>query len=99
MQHYITFTVASVSENTNAFGLRGHILVSRTGLACELGLNHLNSRARGSRVRVPIFRHDLRGTGGHAHAAARWLHGEIPRALPKCPAAVVKEINSLPVPV
>ena len=91
MQRYITFVVASVSGNTNSFGLRGHILVSRTGLACELGLNSINSRARGTRVRVPVFRHDLRGGDSLDSAAARWLHGEIPRALPKAPRAVANE--------
>jgi hypothetical protein len=94
-QHHITFTVASVSESTNSFGLRGHILVSRTGLACELGLSYLNEVPRGSRVRVPVYRHDLRNDEVLASAAARCLHGEIPRALPRCPAAVAKEIHSI----
>lgn len=92
-QHHIIFRVAAVSSNHNSFGLRGHVLVSRTGLACELALSDLNSKPRGTRVRVPVSRIHVSGKpDALASAAARHLHGEIPRDLPKAPAKIAREV-------
>lgn len=82
----IAFKVAGVSANTNSFGLRGHILVSKTGICVELGLNSLNSVPKGTVVKVPVCREDLRSEQSIGYAVAHKLHGEIPycrRRLPK----------------
>ena len=97
MTHHILFRVASVSSNTNAFGLYGAVLVSRTGLAIELALNSLNLKPKGTFVRVPLSRRGQCTQISLANAAASVLHGEIQRTLGKAPQAVADEIfNDFP---
>lgn len=47
-----TFRVASVSENTNSFGLTGMYLMTRSGETWEVGANHLNVKMQGAMVMV-----------------------------------------------
>jgi hypothetical protein len=94
-QHFILFRVIAQSSNANSFGLRGHVLISRTGLACEVGLNYLNARPVGDSIRVPVHRSDLRSAEELAGAVARKLHGEIPRSLPKAPREVIRQVYTL----
>jgi len=83
--HYITFAVASVSDNTNSFGLRGIILISRTGVAYEVGASYLNAPAKGARLRLPVSK------GRNITFAGRGF--EIPRRLsPNAPREVVREV-------
>lgn len=94
MKHTILLKVVARSSNTNSFGLRGHVLVSRTGLGVELALNHINSLETGANVRVPVRRDDLIDKQALASAVALHLHGEIPRALNKAPRKVLQSIFS-----
>lgn len=90
--HLIQMKVGAVSDNTNSFGLRGHVLVSRTGLAVEVGLSGIHSRGLDTYAWIPVQREDLASGEAFACAVARTLSGEIPRALPKAPAPVVGEL-------
>lgn len=92
MTHHILMKVAVVSKNTNSFGLRGHVLVSRTGIAIEVGLNSINEVAKGSIVRVPVTRHAIRTAESFAGAVASKLHGEIPRVRPRAPKEILDEV-------
>jgi hypothetical protein len=94
VKHTILFKVIARSSNTNSFGLRGHVLISRTGLAVELALNNLNAIDPETNVRVPVRRYDLVDRQSLANAVAHHLHGEIPRALDKAPRKVLKAVFS-----
>jgi hypothetical protein len=96
MNHTILFKVVAHSTNTNSFGLRGHILISRTGLAVELALNALNTLDVNQDVRVPVRRDDVESPQQLASAVARHLHGEIPRARQKAPRGVVQVVFGQP---
>lgn len=80
------FTVASVSENCNSFGLTGMILMARDGEAWEVGASSLYVKAKGDIVQVPIV-----GKAGRNFAS---LGFEIPTRLPDAPAGVVEEVWS-----
>ena len=108
MTHHIQFKVASVSKNQNSFGLRGHILVSREGVAYQLGLNYLNELKKGAEVEVAVVTGDPRpGTITDVReeneekptheqvmsALTRKLSGEIPELVDaNVPKAVMREI-------
>lgn len=108
MTHRIQFKVATVSSKRNTFGLRGHILVSREGVAYEVGLNHLNELKKGAEVEVVVVTGDPRpGTITDVReeseekpthdqvmsALTRKLSGEIPRLVDaNVPKDVMREI-------
>ena len=72
------FKVASVSSNTNSFGLYGMILIAQNGEAWEVGANYLNVKKKGDIV--------------HGDNWASYGF-EIPRQLkPDAPKEVVKEV-------
>jgi hypothetical protein len=79
-----TFKVASVSSNTNSFGLSGMILIARDGEAWQVGASHHYPKTRGDLVRVPVL-----GRRGRNFAP---LGFEIPERLPLAPAGVVREV-------
>jgi hypothetical protein len=82
-----TFRVLTVSRNTNAFGLSGHVLVARTGEAWEVARSrgaHLTPWDEGTDVEVML----------DGLLCPMW-HGmgcEIPRQLPRAPIALVKAL-------
>lgn len=78
------FKVASVSDNTNSFGLTGMILIAADGEAYEVGASYLRVRKKGDVVLVPVV-----GKAGRNFAS---LGFEIPRKLPDAPAGVVEEV-------
>jgi hypothetical protein len=80
------FKVASVSENTNSFGLTGMILIAGDGEAYEVGASSLYVKKKGDVVQVPVV-----GKTGRNFAS---LGFEIPRRLPDAPAGVVEEVWS-----
>jgi len=83
------FKVISRSSNTNAFGLRGHVLLSRAGDACEMGLNSLNELEHGHVVQL---RHGVSLSPQQLTSMlAAKLHAEIPRYIGKAPPEVIKE--------
>lgn len=71
------FRVASVSSNTNSFGLRGHVLIAEDGQAFEVARS------------TPWFKGQIIVADPRNWAA---LGCEIPRELAKAPAAVVAEV-------
>lgn len=80
------FMVASVSENTNSFGLTGIILIAADGEAYEVGASSLYVKKKGDVVQVPVV-----GENGRQFAN---LGFEVPRRLPDAPAGVVEEVWS-----
>lgn len=79
-----SFKVASVSDNANGFGLRGHVLVAEDGEAWEVGITGQFARKQGETVRLNL---DREGQPDWAFFGA-----EIPRKLPNAPRNVVNEI-------
>jgi hypothetical protein len=77
------FKVASVSSNTNSFGLTGMILIARDGEAWQVGANSISVRAKGTIIKVPKL--------GTARTFAA-LSFELPERLPDAPPGVVAEI-------
>jgi hypothetical protein len=79
-----TFVAASISKNTNSFGLHGIILLAKDGEAWEAAANSINVPKQHDRVTVAL---DDAGS-------PRWeLKGyEIPRRLPAAPPKVVAEV-------
>lgn len=76
------FRVASVSSNTNSFGLHGHILIAQDGEAWQAAANNINMKVKGD-----VLVLDTTKTGCFA------THGfEIPERLPDAPEGVVAEI-------
>jgi hypothetical protein len=80
------FMVASVSENTNSFGLTGMILIAADGEAYEVGASSLYVKKKGDVVQVPVV-----GKTGRNFASVGF---EIPCRLPDAPAGVVEEVWS-----
>lgn len=78
------FKVASVSDNTNSFGLTGMILIAADGEAYEVGASYLHVKKKGDVVQVPVV-----GKAGRNFAS---LGFEIPRRLPDAPPGVVEEV-------
>lgn len=78
------FKVASVSDNTNSFGLRGMILIAADGEAYEVGASSLYVKTKGDVVHVPVV--------GKAGRNFGTLGLEIPRRLPDAPAGVIEEV-------
>lgn len=96
-QKHILFKVVSVSDTTNSFGLRGHILVSRLGMAYEVGLSYLNVIPKDTVLKVPVTRADLRNHDTLQGALVRKTQCEIPRLLAtKMPQAVLREVWGQP---
>jgi hypothetical protein len=86
------FIVASISSNTNSFGLSGIVLVARDGQAFEVGRSqHVDPWTRGQEVNIPC-KYDAR-TG--TFSGFSFPGCEIPRALPTCPPHVVAEVVKL----
>lgn len=81
------FRVVSISANPNSFGLYGHVLVSRDGLAYEVGrsIGPWNTPwTKGTDISVPTDENGILTWAG--------LGAEIPRKLDKPPVAVLCEI-------
>lgn len=91
MPYNIPFRVIAVSTNTNEFGLRNHILLSRSGFGVSLCLNQQNSLKEGDTVAIPIADSDLQTPEAAAYAVSRKLNGEIARPISKAPDKVVNE--------
>lgn len=86
------FKVVSVSKNANGFGLYGHVLVARDGAVFEVGRiigPWLPEWKAGMEVSLVVDNNE-KPTWCDAHGCS--IGVEIPRALSKCPAKVVKEI-------
>ena len=82
----IEFAVAAVSQNTNSFGLRQHVLVAQSGEAWTLCLNYLETKSQGDRLfGVARLLEDGR-------VKVHFNQGEIPERLPDAPAALVNSI-------
>lgn len=83
------FKILTMSENTNAFGLRGVVLVAEDGESWEAGGSYLRVRdwAVGTVVNVP-----------HNGLAATFapIGLEIPRRLAKAPTTVVQALWEQP---
>jgi hypothetical protein len=78
------FKVASVSSNTNSFGLTGMILMAPDGESWEVGASSLCVKVKGDIIHVPVVGKIGRNFGS--------LGFEIPTRLPNAPAAVVAEV-------
>lgn len=91
MPYNIPFRVIAVSINTNEFGLRHHILLSRSGFGVSLCLNQQNSLKEGDTVTVPITDSDLQTPEAVAYAVSRKLGGELSRPLVEAPDKVVND--------
>lgn len=88
------FCVGAVSKNANSFGLAGHVLVARDGTAFEAG----RSIAASNKLEVGDTLVLQKSQDGFFSFAEHSF--EIPRALPKCPPEVVKEMwDKVPVPL
>lgn len=79
----LRFKVASVSENTNSFGLYGMILISDRGEAWQVGANNINVKKKGDICRVSV----IDGDPDFAR-----LGFEIPGRLDDPPSGVMGEI-------
>lgn len=81
----VPFKVASVSANTNSFGLTGMILIAKNGEAWQVGANSLNVKKKGDVIRVPVD--ERRGLEW-------WTLGfEIPERLKEnAPEGVIREV-------
>lgn len=77
------FKVVAVSENYNAFGLKGMVVVGKDGSAYSLAANDLNIRKQGDTLVVPRIAKRL---------AWETLGFEIPTPVQKAPAKVVKQV-------
>lgn len=82
-----TFKVAAVTNNRNSFGLRGAVLLTRKGVAYQVGFNDHDPLAVGQVVKVK--RKDF--GDGIAHDWRPW-GVEIPERLPDAPPGVVQEV-------
>lgn len=78
------FKVASVSNDTNSFGLTGIILMAADGEAWEVGASYLHSQKKGDVIHVSCT-----GKTGRNFAS---LGFEIPRRLPDAPPGVIEEV-------
>ena len=84
------FKVASVSDNTNDFGLYGMVLIALDGEAWQVGANSVNVKIKGAVLHVDV----------HGDSPAWENFGfEIPEKLERPPAKVVSEVWNQPVPV
>ena len=81
------FKVATVSQNTNSFGLRGFILVAKDGQAFEAAANYLNVPNKGDIITLPGTTDGTRTRFNFAKKSY-----EIPHPLSQAPSDVVKEI-------
>lgn len=50
MNNHVNFYVVAISENTNSFGLRQMIMVSKEGITCKGCFNNLNVRQKGEKI-------------------------------------------------
>lgn len=85
-----TFRVVARSSNTNSFGLRGHVLVSRDGAAYEVGRSDHSGNptwAVGADVSIPCRLNTQGCIVGYDFPGC-----EIPRALPTPSKKVLKSI-------
>lgn len=79
------FKVVTVSSNTNAFGLHGVVLVDKTGIAYEVGMNYLSVPQTGAVLQGYITPNgNLSSLEGKSY--------EIPRKLPSPSKEVLNEI-------
>lgn len=87
------YVVARVSDNTNAFGHYGHVLLAEDGDAYQLCVGHLHKKNPGDKVSavVSVF------PGGGTRVSFR-LPNECPEHLGTAPADVVAEAWGRPVP-
>ena len=83
--------VVAISDNTNAFGLRGHILIARDGAAFEGGLNHLHNLTVGQTINLDV-KTDLPLDKFPALTAMAGYGFEIPRKFKTAPPALLKEV-------
>ena len=89
---YVVFKVVSVSSTVNAFGLRGYILVAKSGEAWEVGRSDCHKWERGELVQAAQTR--IKNAAGQViRRTDPYFEGcEIPRRLPNADAAVLAKI-------
>ena len=78
------FKVASVLDNANSFGLRGHVLIAEDGEAWEVGITGQFAQKKGDVVRINLDRND--------ELDWAFFGAELPRKLPNAPRNVVNEV-------
>jgi hypothetical protein len=84
-----TFKVAAVSENTNSFGLRQIIVISREGEA--YAIHRHDPPEKGSVLHLPVVGGMVVSTSGY--------HFEMPRKRSKAPQSVIYDLwTSQPTP-
>lgn len=86
----VQFKVVARSSNANSFGLYGHVLVSRAGVAFEVARSRGPWHAewpQGELVAIPAFLDADGNITGY-----EWAGCELPRQLPKPPAKLLREI-------
>lgn len=49
-----SFVVVAISDNTNSFGLWGHVVVNQQGHAYQIGLNYMRKRHINDVMRIPV---------------------------------------------
>lgn len=87
------FRIASVSSNTNSFGLTGIILVAQDGEAWEVAKSLHCEEDKATWVKDNVVHVPLRaGTG---QVLFSLLSVELPRRLPNAPVQVIREIWNL----
>jgi hypothetical protein len=89
-----TFRVASVSSNTNSFGLTGVILVAPDGEAFEAATYAMGDFAirKGESVALPVSNPDARGIDRYSWVSIAGRTFEIPCQLAAAPADVLMEL-------
>jgi hypothetical protein len=78
------FRLAALSDNRNAFGLRGAVMIARTGEAWEVGVHDLDCPVKGQSYSMADYPDGRR----------QWfVYGwELARRLPDAPSAVMDSV-------
>lgn len=84
--NYAQFTVVSISDNANNFGLRGVIIMDREGHTFEIGVNSLYLPEKG---KVLVGETNLKG---NELTKINGISYEIPRYKGVAPADVIREV-------
>jgi hypothetical protein len=97
-----TFRLAAASNNRNAFGLRGAVLIAQDGEAWAIASNDLNFPQAGKAYGVPqptpaywaLPAEQRDFADQDALTASRWsgLGWELPRRLPDAPAEAIAQV-------
>lgn len=79
------FVVVGISDNSNSFGLWGHVLVNEQGHAYQIGLNYLRKRHVNDVMQIPVA-DDM---------TPQWhlIGAEIPQRLPDMPKNLLAKVK------